>query len=29
LQALRDEGVLSEDEFNIARQRLDRNSESQ
>jgi hypothetical protein len=29
LQALRDEGVLSEDEFNIARQRLDRNNESQ
>lgn len=29
LQALRDEGVLSEEEFNIARQRLDRNSESQ
>ncbi|MFT6926665.1 MAG: hypothetical protein ACJAZP_002284 [Psychromonas sp.] len=29
LQALRDEGVLSEEEFNIARQRLQSNSESQ
>ncbi|ABM02440.1 conserved hypothetical protein [Psychromonas ingrahamii 37] len=29
LQALYDEGVLSEDEFNTARQRLNRNSESQ
>lgn len=29
LKTLRDEGVLSEEEFNIARQRLDRNSESQ
>jgi len=29
LQALRDEGVLSEDEFNIARERLERNSEPQ
>lgn len=29
LQTLRDEGVLSEDEFNTARQRLERNNESQ